>query len=243
MTPFILAAGHNETLIVNRLCIGVGVEFLERGSFQATERDLICRVLDKRREKYGDGVVVFDCGANIGSHTVAWAKHMATWGVVIAIEAQEWMFYALAGNIALNNCFNARAVWAAVTKEPGVMGIPVPNYRIWGHFSGLELRKREGMHGIEQPIDYDKLAMVQTVSIDSFKPPRVDLIKIDVEGMDLEVLQGAEGAIAKHRPVIYVEVLQHRDEICAWLTERGYRMAGDHMNILATHKDDISYDV
>ena len=51
-----------------------------------------------------------------GSIAVEWAKHMTGWGVVVAIEAQERIYYALAGNLAINNCFNARAIHAAVTN-------------------------------------------------------------------------------------------------------------------------------
>lgn len=244
MTPFILAAGRNETLIVNRLCFGVGVQFLAAASFESEERDLICRLLTKRREEYGDGVVVFDCGANIGSHTIAWAKHMLGWGSIIAIEAQERIFYALAGNIALNNCFNARAVNAAVSKAPGMMGVPMLNYNLPAHFSGLELRKRPDANGVGQEIDYDKTMPVQVLTIDCFKMPRVDLIKIDVESMDLEVLIGAENTIADHRPIIYVEVLRNKDEICSWLADHGYSwLEPNAVNVLATHKNDISYDV
>ena len=47
-------------------------------------------------------------GANIGVHTVEWARHMYGWGNVIAIEAQERLYYSLCGNISLNNCLNVR---------------------------------------------------------------------------------------------------------------------------------------
>ena len=51
---------------------------------------------------------------------------MTGWGIVIAIEAQERIYYALAGNLALNNCFNARAIHAAVSTAPGrICGFPI----------------------------------------------------------------------------------------------------------------------
>ena len=82
------------------------------------------QLLTQRRQHFGDGVVVVDCGANIGVHTVAWAKGMTGWGQVLAIEAQERIFYALAGNITINNCFNARAFNAAVGAADGVLRVP-----------------------------------------------------------------------------------------------------------------------
>ena len=67
---------------------------------------------------------------------------MTGWGQVLAFEAQERIYYALAGNIAINNCFNARALHAAVTSEAGRMKIPAPDYLAPASFGSLELRKR-----------------------------------------------------------------------------------------------------
>jgi hypothetical protein len=69
---------------------------------------------------------------------------MNGWREVIAIEAQERVFYALAGNIAINNCFNARALHAAGAAGVGVMNIPSPNYLRPGSFGSLELKPRDG---------------------------------------------------------------------------------------------------
>ena len=65
-----------------------------------------------------------DCGANIGVRTVEWAKGMTGWGTVVAIEAQERIYYALAGNITINNCFNAHAIHAAVGAQEGTLRSP-----------------------------------------------------------------------------------------------------------------------
>ncbi len=109
-------------------------------------------VLDLRRKYHGDGVVAIDCGANLGVHTVEWAKHMSGWGVVLAFEAQERIYYALAGNIAINNCFNARAIHAAVTNRSGRMKMPKPNYLANSSFGSLELKKTR-RHRIHRPTD------------------------------------------------------------------------------------------
>ncbi len=154
---------------------------------------MVGRLLDVRREHFGDGVRVLDIGANIGVFTVEWSKHMAGWGVVVAFEAQERIFHALCGNIAINNCFNARTIFAAVTGQPGTMSVPMPNYFQPGSFGSLDLRQKEQTEDIGQPIDYSEAHTmnVPTVSIDALNFPRLDLLKIDVEGMEMEVLEGA----------------------------------------------------
>jgi FkbM family methyltransferase len=77
--------------------------------------------------------------------------------------------------------------------------MPQPNYLIPASFGSLELRKSNNTEFIGQPIDYSegKLRPVQGITIDSLEVPRIDFIKIDVEGMEMEVLAGAAQSIAK----------------------------------------------
>jgi FkbM family methyltransferase len=247
---FVTAATDHGTFIVNRFDrrivnesegFGVGLQLLEHAHYDPEEVNLLLRVLDLRRLCHGDGVMAVDCGANVGVHTVEWAKHMTAWGNVLAIEAQERIYYALAGNIAINNCFNARAIHAAVSNQPGTMKIPVPNYFEAASFGSLELKHRDGTEFIGQAIDYsdDKMIVVPTVSLDSLNLARADLIKIDVEGMELEVLAGAARCIESLRPIVLIETIKSdRSAIAAWLTSRGYTTIDVGINILAIHAAD-----
>jgi len=247
---FVTAATDHGTFIVNRfdqhmlkpdLGIGVGFQILEKSSYDAGEVNLLLMLLDLRRKYYGDGVIALDCGANIGVHCVEWAKHMTGWGVVLAIEAQERIYYALAGNIAINNCFNARAIQAAVTNQPGMMKIPSPNYLAPASFGSLELKKRDTTEFIGQPIDYseNKMTEVRAITLDSFNFGRLDLIKIDVEGMEMEALAGGAKYIDRHHPILLVEMVKtDKDKLRAWLEIGGYIIHPTGLNFLAIHKDD-----
>jgi FkbM family methyltransferase len=247
---FVLAGCDHGTLIVNRLDYhmlsqhagyGVGFEILEKGTFQASEIDSTLTILDLRRKHWGDGVVAIDCGANVGTHTIEWAKKMTGWGIVIAIEAQERIFYALAGNIAINNCFNAQAIHAAVSEKNGTMTIPLPNYLAPASFGSLELKQRDNPEFIGQVIDYSSqnLATVRTLSLDSLNLPRTDLIKIDVEGMELEVLRGAAKSIERSKPILFVEAIKvDKDELRAALEGFGYLVYKSGQNYLAVHASD-----
>ena len=169
---------------------------------------------------------------------------MTGWGSVIAIEAQERIYYALAGNIAINNCFNAIAMHAAVSSEPGVMRIPQPDYLTASSFGSLELKPRAHTEFIGQVIDYsdDKTVAVQQISLDAMALPRVDLIKLDIEGMELEALEGARQLIETCRPVVLVEQIKAGPEpLRAWLEERGYRVVNAGMNLLAIHRNDPTH--
>jgi FkbM family methyltransferase len=247
---FVLASTEHGAMIVNRFDefrrpdnsgFGVGFQLLENAAYDPADVTLLLTMLDLRRRCYGDGVVAIDCGANIGVHGVEWAKHMTGWGVVIAIEAQERIYYALAGNLALNNCFNARAIHAAVSDTPGLMKIPNPNYLAPASFGSLELKQRDGTEFIGQAIDYSEARMVEVraITLDAFNFPRLDLIKMDVEGMELEALAGAANSIQAHRPMMLIEAMKvDAGKLRTWLEALNYMVLQSGINLLAIHKED-----
>jgi FkbM family methyltransferase len=252
---FVLAATDQGTLIVNRfdrhqtpsaVAYGVGHELLSNSAYEPAEINRVLSLLEARRHCHGPGVVAIDCGANIGVHTVQWAKHMTGWGQVVAIEPQERIYYALAGNIAINNCFNARAIHAAVTSRAGTMKIPSLNYCVPTSFGSLELTQRSDTERIGQPIDYSEngLVEIQTVSLDSLGMDRTDLIKIDVEGMEPDALEGARETIKRHHPILVVEMIKNdRQHLRSWLESFGYLPLQDRSNLVAVHHSDKSLQV
>jgi FkbM family methyltransferase len=220
---------------------GVGHQILECGAFDPTEVSLAKQILDLRRQYFGDGVLAIDCGANIGVHTIEWSKRMTGWGSVLAIEAQERIHYALAGNIALNNCFNATALNAAVTDKSGVLMVPQLDYLTPASLGSLELRTSPNNEFIGQRIDYSdgNLRPVSAITIDSLNLARIDFIKIDIEGMEMEALAGAAQSIDHHRPVLLIEAIKaDATSLQKWLVERAYKVFPVGINVLAVHVSD-----
>ena len=136
--PFVLASTNTGTMILNYLdrnqtqygAYGVGYQFLNTASFDKEEISNVIALLNLRREYFGDGVFALDCGANIGAHAIEWGSEMTGWGELIAFEAQERIYYALAGNIAINNCFNVRALNVALgnpKKKGGGETLEIPS--------------------------------------------------------------------------------------------------------------------
>jgi len=246
---FVLAASGHGPLIVNRFdyhrdgdrLFGVGGEILEWSLFDPGEVELVLSLLRLRRRYFGDGVAMLDCGANIGVHTIECAVAMSGWGTVLAIEAQERLFYALAGNIALNNCFNATAIHAAVAGANGSMRVPVPDYLSPGSFGSVELRPRPDGEFIGQALDYSdaRTRQIRCFTLDSLAGPRLDLIKMDVEGMEAEALAGGARLIATHHPILLVEWLKSdKSQLSRMLEGHGHRVFEQGRNLLAVHLDD-----
>jgi FkbM family methyltransferase len=246
---WVLATTNHGTMLVNRhdyrmvgnTGFGVGHQLLNTSSFDQPEVDVVLSLLSQRRKHFGDSVIAIDCGANIGVHTVEWARHMHGWGQIIAIEAQERIYYALAGNISINNCFNAKAIWAAVGGDVGTIDVPVPDYFQPSSFGSLELRKRSNTEYIGQDIHYDEAHALRTrlVTIDSLEMPRIDLMKIDIEGMEMEALLGAEQSLAHCKPQLLIEKIKSNEsDMTDFLNKMGYVLFQQGINILAIHNDD-----
>ncbi|HVE52550.1 MAG TPA: FkbM family methyltransferase [Ramlibacter sp.] len=251
---YVLAATNHGSMIVNRFDyaqppggegFGVGLQLLNNSCFDPEEVDLALGLLGLRHRFFGHGVVAIDGGANLGVHTLSWARHMHGWGRVIAFEAQEQVFYALAGNIALNNCWNATARWAALGERDGHIDIPEPDYLRPGSFGSLELRAKGRPEYIGQPISYEAGDCVRTPmqSIDALDLPRLDFLKLDVEGMELDVLRGARATIGRCKPIVMAEVVKSdKSALLRFVEDLGYTTITEGMglNMLAFHASDPS---
>lgn len=249
--PFVILSTGHGTMIVNRNDahmtgpkegFGVGMQLFQAELFDAAEVDMALELLKLRRAYHGDGVVAIDCGANLGVHTIEWARTMTGWGKVIAFEPQEWIYYALAGNLAINNCFNARALHAAVGAESGAMEIPVLDYTQPGSYGSLELRPGEGPpEFMGQTVDYEAgpKSVVSLMALDDLGCERVDFVKLDVEGMELDALRGARRILETLKPILLVEHIKAPPgALQAYLQGLGYHCIMTPMNILAVHKSD-----
>jgi FkbM family methyltransferase len=233
---FILASTSYGAMILNRHdhhthggeTFGVADQLLKTGNFEITEARLYVQLLRHMKRQRGPGVVALDIGANIGAVTVQLARAITSWGDVIAFEPQIRLFYALAGNVALGNHHNAHCFNAAIGDIVGKVLIPTPDYTRPGSFGSLELLEADDNEPIGQPINYDELTPVDILTIDSLNLPRLDLLKVDVEGMEMRVLQGSEQTVQRTRPIIACENFKTPPEkINEWLRDHDYHVVID----------------
>ena len=125
------------------------------------------------------------------------------------------------------------------------MPVPVPDYLSPASFGSLELKPQGTAEFIGQKIDYSPGATqeIRCLTLDSLGLGRIDMIKIDVEGMEMEVLAGARQAIAKHRPILLVEWLKSpKPQLRETIEGFGYRVFEAGKNLLAVHPSDRSLE-
>ena len=146
------------------------------GEYAESEAAMMRRFL-----RPGDTAV--DVGSNIGDLTLPLAAAVGPSGRVYAVESNPETYHVLCANLALNGVKNTRAINAFVAT-----GSHVDTAGPWGQdaYTG----------GIWPP---------QFLALDSLALPACHLIKIDVDGKELEVLQSGAETVARHRPVLYFE--------------------------------------
>lgn len=140
-----------------------------------------------------DGVFV-DVGANIGLHTLAIAAHVAEGGSVVAFEPHPLNHRLLVRNLRQNNLRHVVAENAGLAEfDTTLIGSAQPGGGNWSLAS-------RGDHHFD----------VRLMRLDDYwrdhPLPRLDLMKIDVEGAEVRVLRGARQTIARFRPLIVFEV-------------------------------------
>jgi FkbM family methyltransferase len=162
------------------------------------------------------GSTVVDVGANIGSHTVYLARHVGPAGTVVALEPQSFAYGLLAANIATNGFANTRCLRVAAGRTPGKVHLPVLDPRSASNFGAVAVGAASGTRGTEA---------VEAITIDALALASCALIKIDVEGMEVDVLAGARETIARLRPVVFVEnnTIERSAAILTAVRELGYR--------------------
>lgn len=176
-------------------------------------------MLEDMRKRLSAGDLVLDIGANIGNHALYLAA--AARCRVVAFEPNASLCDALTASIAINN----------FKKHISVQPFALGRENATGHFT-RELPENLGAQSIELG-EGD----IHVVPLDGFSfRTAVAAIKIDVEGMELDVLQGGEALLMADRPLVYVECadLTHFNEVAGWLAERGY-VHWDTFNATPTH--------
>lgn len=219
--PIVIDDFDGDMRFLCRLNEHMGSQIFWRGFYSGEQLALLDRIA--RPEDW-----FVDVGANQGEFTVFMAKRL-TRGRVISFEASPGHYARLCDNVRLNGLPNVQTVNVALSNATGrVQMFDREEQFDDGTFNeGLATLYPSAARGTPA-------GEIDAVTLDdwaaSISLPRLDLLKIDVEGAELSVLHGAREIISSHRPAILVEV--NRDTcaaagyeataICRFLTDAGY---------------------
>jgi FkbM family methyltransferase len=131
-----------------------------------------------------EGSTVVDVGANIGDLTVPLSRIVGDSGRVYAIESHPEYFNILCANLALNAIGNTKPINVFVATSENVD----TSSKAWGEFAYVS-----------------RTWATQFLALDALDLAACDLLKVDVDGKELDVLQSGEMQIERHRPILYFE--------------------------------------
>lgn len=180
------------------------------GSFERDMVDLIDRLTKP-------GMIALDIGANVGLHTLRIAHRVAPNGLVYAFEPTEYAFRKLCRNAALNPNLKIEALRLALSNE-GATDVEI-------HFRSSWLADGGRADTETSKVDFVRLDdWINRRGIE-----RVDFIKMDIDGHEGFVLQGAVKTIERDRPDMLVEasIYQYEDgrpDAFALLAGLGYKL-------------------
>jgi FkbM family methyltransferase len=199
-----------------RWIVGSSINRCWLGTYDREESNLM-------KQHLRPGGVCFDIGAQAGYHTLYAASMVGPTGRVFAFEPAPRNIANIRKHVAMNRLSNVTVVEAAVSDCNGIAHFDIAGSAVSGHLSsegGLAVRTIS----LDEEIESDAL-------------PEADYIKIDAEGAELKILQGARKLLARRHPTLSVETHQWlpafptvREDCIQFLSELGYTLAEPNAN-------------
>ena len=153
--------------------------------------------------------VIIDIGANIGSYSLYWSIEKDA-KKIYAFEPLADIYEILCTNIKINNLANVIKPYNMGLSKENMMA-SIDSYNA-NNIGGTSFKENKNGKFVFKPLDSIK-----------FKE-NIDVIKIDVEGNEMDVLSGAMGTISKYHPLIIIESFSYKDKIAEILHGIGYKM-------------------
>lgn len=194
-----LETAYGHVMLVDGDDIAIVPHLVRDGWFDRDLTDVIGSLLEP-------GMTFVDIGANFGTYTLIGAAQVGQQGRVIAVEPSPAIAALLSENVTVNGyAEHAKVLRCALGAEEGVQTL-------------YEFATRKGSNTmLAQVAEEARAAYGEAITaievecrtldavIEAEAPERVDLIKIDVEGFEQQVLDGARATIARYRPRLIVE--------------------------------------
>lgn len=188
----------------------IGQRLFSTGAF---ERTTITGVYQYLSERPGRSGAFLDIGANIGVYSIPFSS---LFGDLFAVEINPSTYHALEANVLMSKCENIKSINIGVSEQPGTTQLKV---RKDGQAGWARL-------GDADPEFYESLD-VQVTTIDRLvsehRIKTVSVIKIDIEGHEINALKGARRTLLDHKPcVLYERLSKDDDQVFEYLKTLGY---------------------
>lgn len=214
---YLMLPRFNNTALI----FGEGTKFFVHPDISAIDclREILKENIYEKYKSIENGDVIIDVGANVGIFTVKARKEAGDSGLVCSIEPSSQNIELLKKNIALHNLLSrVKIVPKAVGSSQGkskFLITPISGQHGFGNDGNLG--EKQKVKEIE--VDVDTLDII----LQELNVQKIDLLKIDVEGAELEVLRGAEETLKITRNVaMELHYEGEEEEVKRFLKEKGF---------------------
>ena len=152
-------------------------------------------IVDIAAEYIEPNSIVLDIGANFGQMSILFSETQRN-VKVFAFEAQKYVFELLEKNVKVNDKKNIKCFYNLVGSKSGIENIKINKLYKFGSW---------GANNIEYSSNKQRSTKIEAIKIDDIKfDQTISFMKVDVQGLDLDVLRGAKNTIKYHRmPIIF----------------------------------------
>jgi len=218
--------------------VGIGQALRMSGAFEP----FLAKIATTAHSRRGGGMLI-DIGANIGTFSIPVAR--ATGCEVHAFDAQRIVSQLLAGNFALNGIASGHVHHVALGApgHPDLLRIALPNYARNGNFGAFATQEEiYRTVSTARMTDSGESEDVPVRTLDSYALEDAFLVKVDVEGAELQVLQGAIETLRESNfPPLIFEAWRDdwwsdkREQLLAFVRDLGYEITRMDENYFAQH--------
>lgn len=204
----VLTQTKNGVMLVNKNDTFIGKSLIKYGEISDAENQLYLQLCN-------EGDVVVEAGANIGVHSLTIAKALGSSGILYCYEPQRIVFQTLNANLALNSITNTITYHSALGNSNTPLVIPELTYHDNNNFGGVSLSEKNKGEKVSQ-FKLDEHLHLK----------KINLFKIDVEGMEIETILGAKASIQKYKPILYCENdrIEKSQELIELIFSLGYKI-------------------
>jgi FkbM family methyltransferase len=165
-----------------------------------------------------EGEVFIDVGGYIGSYSMLASRAVGPAGRVVILEPEPNNRRQLERNLLLNGIANCKIVPQAAWSGNGSVGWHQDNEPVWH-------RVAEGQNNrVVDAVRIDEL-------VSRFSLSRVDWIKMDIEGAEVDALKGAEITLRRFHPQLFIEVHETLKPITEFLSQAGYSIVNASFDV------------
>lgn len=223
-------SGHGP-MVLNLRDKGVSADILRTGNFEPRQITLLTELTNYLLSRQKN-ITIYDVGANIGTHTLALAKISQSRIRVRSFEVQSKVFYMLCGTVAINGLGNVDCHNVAVgERHMEMININLPNYSEdynYGSYEVENIEKSDNQNMVKR--HSEEICMI---TLDSFNES-VDLLKIDVVGMEQKVLEGSKNLFSKSSPICFIEIFKSDpDKLISFFKSKNYIGYSTQQDLLA----------